>query len=86
MSETDLVEVPRALLDRVDDLEAELTQYRTENERDKATIRQDVHEAIEKAEEGEPDETADAESTEESSGSDGVTPMGECSNSARSTS
>ena len=50
MSETDLVEVPQALLerllDRVDDLEAELTQYRTENERDKATIRQDVHEAI----------------------------------------
>ena len=54
MSEADVVEVPRALLtrllDRVDDLEAELTQYRSENERDKATIRQDVHEAIEKAE------------------------------------
>ena len=48
------VEVPRALLerllDRIDDLEAELKQYRTENERDKATIRQDVHEATEKAE------------------------------------
>ena len=78
MSETSLVEVPRALLerllDRVDDLEAELTQYRTENERDKATIRQDVHEAIEKAESGEA--TADAaESDERGASNDSMTPM-----------
>ena len=78
MSETSLVEVPRALLerllDRVDDLEAELTQYRTENERDKATIRQDVHEAIEKAESGEA--TADvAENDESSPSNDSMTPM-----------
>jgi phosphosulfolactate synthase (CoM biosynthesis protein A) len=77
MSETDLVEVPRALLerllDRVDDLEAELTQYRTENERDKATIRQDVHEAIEKAEHD--NETAAAESDESASRDESMTPM-----------
>ena len=77
MSETDLVEVPRALLerllDRVDDLEAELTQYRTENERDKATIRQDVHEAIEKVEHD--NETAAAESDESASRDESMTPM-----------
>ena len=76
MTET-VVEVPKALLerllDRVDDLEAELTQYRTENERDKATIRQDVHEAIEKAEgttDTESDETDDSSTNDES-----TTPM-----------
>ena len=77
MSETDVVEVPQALLerllDRVDDLEAELSQYRTENERDKATIRQDVHEAIEKAEQD--DETAAAESDESASRDESMTPM-----------
>ena len=76
MSGTDLVEVPRALLerllDRVDDLEAELTEYRTENERDKATIRQDVHQAVEKAESiG----TKDAQSDELEARDDSVTPM-----------
>ena len=79
MSGTDLVEVPRALLerllDRVDDLEAELTQYRTENERDKATIRQDVHEAIEKAESKEPPETADDASDENAAQDELMTPM-----------
>ena len=81
MSEGEEVSVPRALLerllDRIDDLEAELKQYRTENERDKATIRQDVHEAIEKAEaEGkEASEPADGESAEASSGNDALTPM-----------
>ena len=85
MSEADLVEVPRALLERllnrVDDLETELTQYRTENERDKATIRQDVHEAIEKAESGEA--TADvAENDESAPSDDSMTPMERlCSNS-----
>ena len=43
---TETVDVPKALLerllDRVDDLEAELKSYRAANERDKATIRQDV--------------------------------------------
>ena len=77
MSKREEVSVPRALLerllDRIDDLEAELNQYRTENERDKATIRQDVHEAIEKAEA--PSDTEADESTEESSGNDAVTPM-----------
>jgi isocitrate lyase len=77
MSETDVVEVPQALLerllDRVDDLEAELSQYRTENERDKATIRQDVHEAIEKAEHD--DETAAAESDESATRDESMTPM-----------
>jgi len=47
---TETVEVPKALLerllDRVDDLEAELREYRAENERDKATIRQEVTEAV----------------------------------------
>ena len=81
MTETedvDVVEVPRALLnrllDRIDDLEVELAQYRTENERDKATIRQDVHEAIEKAESSE-GETQTDEADEDSSGTDVVTPM-----------
>jgi phosphosulfolactate synthase (CoM biosynthesis protein A) len=77
MSGTDTIEVPQAvlerLLDRVDDLEAELSQYRSENERDKATIRQDVHEAIEKAEEGE--ETDDAQSDESGAQDDSMTPM-----------
>ena len=79
MSEGEEVSVPRALLerllDRIDDLEAELKQYRTENERDKATIRQDVHEAIEKAEGKSSSEPADTEPTEENSGNDTVTPM-----------
>ena len=77
MSGTDVVEVPQALLerllDRVNDLEAELSQYRTENERDKATIRQDVHEAIEKAEHD--DETAAAESDESATRDESMTPM-----------
>ena len=71
------VEVPRALLnrllDRIDDLEAELTQYRTENERDKATIRQDVHEAIEKAEGA--TSTDDTPGDDPSTKDDAVTPM-----------
>jgi hypothetical protein len=50
---TETVDVPKALLerllDRVDDLEAELKSYRATNEHDKATIRQDVNEAIEQA-------------------------------------
>jgi hypothetical protein len=48
---TETVAVPKALLerllDRVDDLEAELSEYRAENERDKATIRQQVADAAE---------------------------------------
>ena len=77
MSGADTVEVPQALLerllDRVDDLEAELSQYRSENERDKATIRQDVHEAIEKVEESE--ESDDAQSDETGAQDDSMTPM-----------
>ena len=75
----DLVEVPRALLerllDRVDDLADELARYRTENERDKATLRQDDHEAIEKTEGEGSGEPADGESGKVSSGNDAVTPM-----------
>ena len=78
MSETDVVEVPRALLDRllnrVDELEVTLDQYRSENERDKATIRQDIHEAIEKAESSRREAEVD-EPVEESLGSDAGTPM-----------
>ena len=79
MSEGEEVSVPRALLerllDRIDDLEAELNQYRTENERDKATIRQDVHEAIEKVEGKSSSEPTDTKATEENSGNDALTPM-----------
>ena len=75
--EIDVVEVPRALLnrllDRVDDLSNELANYRETNERDKATIRQDVHEAIEKAE-GNTDEGGD-ETDESSAGDESTTPM-----------
>ena len=43
---SDTVEVPRAqferLLDRVDGLETELAEYRAANERDKASIRQQL--------------------------------------------
>lgn len=77
MSETSVVEVPRVLLerllDRVDDLEAELNQYREANERDKATIRQDVHEAIEKGDQ--PDGADDAQNDETSSHDGSTTPM-----------
>jgi len=80
MSGTDTVEVPQGLLerllDRVDDLEAELTQYRTENEHDKATIRQDVHEAIKKVEsEGETAPAESDESDESATRDDSLTPM-----------
>ena len=48
------VAVPKALLekllDRVDELEEELQEYRAENERDKATIRQQVSEAVAESE------------------------------------
>ena len=77
MTEDDVVEVPRALLerllDRVDDLETELTQYRAENEHDKATIRQDVREAIEKADEATP--ANEAQSDEMSADDDAIIPM-----------
>jgi hypothetical protein len=69
----ELVNVPRALLeqllDRVDDLEAELSEYRDENEHDKATIRQDVNTAIEKANEAterEPAQTDESEPRDDS--------------------
>ena len=65
-ADTEIVEVPKALLerllDRVDDLGDELAKYREENEQDKATIRQDVNEAIAKAEATTP--TADTENDE----------------------
>ena len=62
------------LLDRVDDLESELSEYRAENEYDKATIRQDVNEAIEKAEATGP--APDAESGESTAQDDSMgTPM-----------
>jgi len=45
-TESDTVEIPRAqferLLDRVDYLETELAEYRAANERDKASIRQQL--------------------------------------------
>ena len=45
-TESDTVEIPRTqferLLDRVGDLEPELAEYRTANERDKASIRQQL--------------------------------------------
>lgn len=57
---TETVEVRKALLerllDRVDDLEAELREYRAENERDKAHIRREVTEAVEESERSEPGE------------------------------
>ena len=77
---SEIVEVPRALLERllgrVDDLEAELSQYRSENERDKATIRQDVHEAIEKAESDSKAAAAESDESDESGArDDSMTPM-----------
>ena len=78
MSGTARVEVPRALLerllDRVDDLEAELADYRAENEHDKATIRQDVREAVEKTE-SEGSRTDGKESDESEPRDDSITPM-----------
>ena len=57
MTETETVAVPKALLEkllnRVDDLEAELQEYREQNEYDKATIRQQVSEAVEESERSE---------------------------------
>lgn len=63
MSDTE-VSVARALLerllDRVEELEAELKEYRVENERDKATIRKEVSKAVEaEPSEAEP-ETSDS--------------------------
>lgn len=50
---TEKVEVPKELLekvlDRVDELESRLSEYRNENEHDKATIRQQVNQVTEKA-------------------------------------
>jgi hypothetical protein len=78
--ESELVNVPRKLLnrilDRVDDLEEELAEYRDENEHDKATIRQDVNEAIEKANEAtEREPTESAESDDTGDESESITPM-----------
>lgn len=44
------------LLDRVDELEAELQEYRDHNERDKAKIRRQVTEAVEGSERSESDQ------------------------------
>lgn len=59
-AETETVAVPKALLekllDRVDELEDELQEYRDHNERDKAKIRQQVSAAIEESERSESDE------------------------------
>jgi len=75
--ESELVNVPRKLLnrvlDRVDDLEERLSEYEAENEHDKATIRQDVNTAIEKADEATSSEPAESVESDES-GSKG-TPM-----------
>ena len=64
------VNVPRALLeqllDRVDDLEERLSEYEAENEHDKATIRQDVNTAIEKADEATSSEPAESVESAES--------------------
>jgi hypothetical protein len=72
---TETVEVPKALLerllDRVDGLEDELKEYRAENERDKATIRQEVTEAVE-SERSHPD---DGESEDGSGGDERVLPI-----------
>jgi hypothetical protein len=59
-AETKTVAVPKALLekslDRVDELEAELQEYRDHNERDKAKIRRQVTEAVEGSERSESDQ------------------------------
>ena len=77
MSESETVGVPKALLerllDRVDDLEDELSEYREHNEQDKATIRQDVHEAIEKADTAAEREAAESDDSRASD--DSMTPM-----------
>ena len=81
MTETDNeITIPKALLnrvlDRVDDLEEELAEYRDENEHDKAEIRQDVYEAIEKANEAtEREPTESAESDDTGDESESGTPM-----------
>ena len=49
------------VLNRLDELETEVAEYRDENERDKATIRKDVHEAIEKVEEATAQKPAQSE-------------------------
>lgn len=52
--DSETVTVPKALLekllDRVDELEEELQEYRDHNERDKAQIRQQVSTAVEDSE------------------------------------
>lgn len=59
MGDGETVAVPKALLekllDRVDELEDELQEYRDHNERDKAKIRQQVTEAVEESERSESD-------------------------------
>lgn len=67
MSDGETVAVPKALLekllDRVDELEAELQEYRAENEKDKATIRQKVAAAVAESERSDDDgEEDEAES------------------------
>lgn len=56
-TEGDTVAVPKALLekllDRVDELESELQEYRDHNERDKAKIRQQVSETVTESERSE---------------------------------
>lgn len=60
-AESETVAVPKALLekllDRVDELEEELQEYRAENERDKATIRQQVTEAVADSERSDSEES-----------------------------
>lgn len=78
--ESELVNVPRKLLnrvlDRMDNLEERLSEYEAENEHDKATIRQDVHEAIEKADEAtEREPTESGESDDSGDESEAGTPM-----------
>jgi hypothetical protein len=78
--ESELVNVPRKLLnrvlDRMDNLEERLSEYEAENEHDKATIRQDVHEAIEKADEAtEREPTESGESDDSGDESESGTPM-----------
>ena len=75
--ESELVNVPRKLLnrvlDRVDDLEERLSEYEAENEHDKATIRQDVNTAIEKADEATSSEPTESDESAESGSKE--TPM-----------
>jgi septal ring factor EnvC (AmiA/AmiB activator) len=66
------------LLNELHELKSELAEYRDENERDKATIRKDVHEAMEKANTAAERESAErepAESDESGSGDVSTTPM-----------